>query len=288
MKWLKLLVAMLGIINFFISCASNGAKTYSEIGTSGLKEKDIPPKVIKYYPPRYPISAKIKNIEGKVIVKFVITKEGAVRDIEVIESFPDGVFDEAAIKSIEKYRFKPATKNGEPLDVTAKMPIEFTLDNIVTTYDFKVAFDEGYKKIENSEFEEAIKSLSSAIGLYKKFSPAYYLRGLAYNETGRSQKSISDLDKAIKLDSEEPEYYRARGSVYLSLDDLDKAIVDFTEAIRLDDDNIQGYISRGYCRKKLNDTDNMCSDYKKACELGECRAYELLKDSGVCSDSATK
>lgn len=285
MKLLKLPVIILATIICLISCVSNGAKTNSEIKPSEQEDIYISPRVIKSYPPRYPISAKIKNIEGKVIIKFVVTKEGTVRDIEVIESFPIGVFDEAAIKCIEKFRFEPATKNGKPFDVTAKMPIEFTLDDIVTTYDFKVAFDEGYERLENNEFKEAIESLSSAIGIYKKYSPAYYFRGLAYNENGQRLKSLSDLDEAIKLDPEEPEYYQARGSVYLSLDDIAKAIADFTEVLKLDEGNIQAYTSRGYCRKKMNDTDNMCSDYKKACELGECRGYELLKNSGLCNDS---
>ncbi len=88
---------------------------------------DIPPKVIKSYPPRYPYLAKRDDITGSVTLQFTITKEGQVADMTVVESYPQGVFDETALKAIEQYRFKPGVKDGKAVDVKVNLPIKFNL-----------------------------------------------------------------------------------------------------------------------------------------------------------------
>jgi protein TonB len=78
-------------------------------------------------PPRYPRSAARRNIEGKVKVAFTITKEGNVRDPEILESIPAGVFDNAAISAIIKWKFNPKVVDGQAVEQTAAQEIEFKL-----------------------------------------------------------------------------------------------------------------------------------------------------------------
>lgn len=67
--------------------------------------------------PIYPRRALSRGIEGYVILEFVVTKSGAVRDPVVIESEPRNVFDNAAIKAALKFKYKPKIVNGEPVEV---------------------------------------------------------------------------------------------------------------------------------------------------------------------------
>jgi len=93
----------------------------------GLDEVDTAPRVITSVPPQYPFLAKRDNIQGRVIVQFIVTKEGAVREAKITESDPEGMFDEAAIAAIEQYIFEPATKDGEPVDCIVHAPMAFQL-----------------------------------------------------------------------------------------------------------------------------------------------------------------
>jgi protein TonB len=67
--------------------------------------------------PVYPRRAQTRGIEGYVLLEFVVTKSGAVRDPVVIEASPPGIFDRAAIQAALKFKYKPKVVNGEPIDV---------------------------------------------------------------------------------------------------------------------------------------------------------------------------
>jgi protein TonB len=67
--------------------------------------------------PVYPRRAQTRGIEGYVLLEFVVTKSGAVRDPVVIEASPPGIFDRAAMQAALKFKYKPKVVNGEPIDV---------------------------------------------------------------------------------------------------------------------------------------------------------------------------
>jgi periplasmic protein TonB len=67
--------------------------------------------------PVYPRRAQTRGIEGFVLLEFVVTRTGAVRDPVVIEASPPGIFDRAAIQAALKFKYKPKVVNGEAMDV---------------------------------------------------------------------------------------------------------------------------------------------------------------------------
>ena len=67
--------------------------------------------------PVYPRRAQTRGIEGYVILEFVVTKTGSVRDPVVIEAKPPGIFNRAALQAALKFKYKPKVVNGEPIDV---------------------------------------------------------------------------------------------------------------------------------------------------------------------------
>ena len=67
--------------------------------------------------PVYPRRAQTRGIEGYVLLEFVVTKTGAVRDPVVIEAKPPGIFDRAAINAALKFKYKPKVVNGAAIDV---------------------------------------------------------------------------------------------------------------------------------------------------------------------------
>ena len=85
-------------------------------GTGGFSSDGEYLPIVKVAPV-YPRRAQTRGIEGYVLLEFVVTKTGAVRDPVVIESKPPGIFDRAAVGAALKFKYKPKVVNGEPIDV---------------------------------------------------------------------------------------------------------------------------------------------------------------------------
>lgn len=79
--------------------------------------------------PIYPVKAARDNIEGGVILQFDITKDGSTDNIEVIESFPQQVFDKHAITALKQWTYKPRIQGGQAQRQTGlKVQLDFRLD----------------------------------------------------------------------------------------------------------------------------------------------------------------
>lgn len=63
--------------------------------------------------PQYPPRALSRGIEGWVQVMFTVTESGTVQDVEVVES-SSSLFERAAIRAVEKWKYKPKMVNGKP------------------------------------------------------------------------------------------------------------------------------------------------------------------------------
>jgi protein TonB len=92
-----------------------------------LKEVDAPPQLLRRVEPIYPFQAKKNNIEGSVTLRFIVNTDGNVVEPKVASSDPPDIFDEAALQAIMKCKFKPAVKNGRPVDVIVIAPMKFEL-----------------------------------------------------------------------------------------------------------------------------------------------------------------
>ena len=68
-------------------------------------------------PPLYPRRAQERGIEGCVMLKFIVTKVGSVRDPVIEWSTPKGIFDRAAMRAAMKFKYKPQIRDGEAIEV---------------------------------------------------------------------------------------------------------------------------------------------------------------------------
>lgn len=73
----------------------------------------------------YPEISPIFKVRGRCVVNFLVTKTGDIDTIKVEQSL-FRPFDEAVISAVKRLpKFKPATKNGEPVDVWYTLPVTF-------------------------------------------------------------------------------------------------------------------------------------------------------------------
>ena len=88
---------------------------------------DRPPKLISKTKIHYPRQAKRQEIEGFVNLKLKISKHGKVEKVWVINSEPEGIFEESAKEALKNFRFSPAKIKGKAVAVYATEKIIFNL-----------------------------------------------------------------------------------------------------------------------------------------------------------------
>ena len=93
-----------------------------------IEEIDQPPQPIVRISPSYPPKAKLRRIEGEVHLEFVVGEDGAVRSPMVVQSDPPGLFDQAALRAVERWRFQPGIKRGSPVPVRVRQRLQFSLE----------------------------------------------------------------------------------------------------------------------------------------------------------------
>ena len=77
--------------------------------------------------PVYPLKAESGKIEGWVDVEFTLAETGKVKDVTVRASSTPGVFEDAAVKAVSQWRYKPVMRDGKPVPVRTQIRVRFTL-----------------------------------------------------------------------------------------------------------------------------------------------------------------
>jgi protein TonB len=95
-----------------------------KVGEEGVKS----PVLIREVKPKYTEGAMRRKVQGVVEVDAVILKDGTVGDVTVTRSL-DEELDQEAIAATKQWRFRPATKDGEPVTVRVNIELTFTLRN---------------------------------------------------------------------------------------------------------------------------------------------------------------
>jgi TonB family protein len=83
-------------------------------------------EVLSKPPVQYPAEAKQLKVQGDVILRVTFTAAGQVVVQSVVHSLGHGL-DEEARRVAQQIRFRPATRNGQAVDMTTNITISFQL-----------------------------------------------------------------------------------------------------------------------------------------------------------------
>lgn len=76
---------------------------------------------------KYPKMAIENQIQGTVLLRFIVGKNGKVRDIEILRSV-NKMLDEEAVRVVQQMPdWTPGRQHGKPVSVYYTLPIKFTL-----------------------------------------------------------------------------------------------------------------------------------------------------------------
>ena len=117
-------VAIVETLPAWGSCSLDDAGTQEDVRT--CTEQAISKYVVSNL--TYPQKARRKGIEGRVIVKFIVEKDGAVAEVTVVKGVHPMLDDEAQRVVESMPDFQPGMQRGKPVRVSYHLPFNFSLN----------------------------------------------------------------------------------------------------------------------------------------------------------------
>ena len=77
--------------------------------------------------PPYPLIARKKGFEGKLILEVLVNEDGSVKSTSIRESSGYEILDTVSKETVEKWTFIPAKKMGQAVKDNIQVPIKFVL-----------------------------------------------------------------------------------------------------------------------------------------------------------------
>lgn len=81
--------------------------------------------LIRRVQPEYPALAKQARVQGTVVLRAVIDREGSIQDLQVISGHP--LLVQAAINAVRQWRYRPFYLNDQTVEVETQVTVNFTL-----------------------------------------------------------------------------------------------------------------------------------------------------------------
>jgi TonB family protein len=108
--------------------AQDTAPTAAPAPTQLADTATTPPSVIQTVSPEVNPAelgpGHLLPFEGTCVVRLMLDENGVPQDVKVIQSLGPEL-DAAAVKAVQKYRFKPAMKHGQPVAVPMTIKVDF-------------------------------------------------------------------------------------------------------------------------------------------------------------------
>ncbi|MDX2267272.1 MAG: M56 family metallopeptidase [Bryobacter sp.] len=84
-------------------------------------------KIITRVPPLYPADCKAEGIQGTVLLKAVVGKDGSVVSLTPLNKLVDERLVKAATESVQQWKYQTTLLNGQPVEVMTEVEVNFTL-----------------------------------------------------------------------------------------------------------------------------------------------------------------
>lgn len=94
---------------------------YSAVPAGGTQPEELDRAI-----PRYPAGARRAGVQGPVVIRGIVRRDGTIDNLEIIKDLPHGLGEEAR-RAVNRWRFRPATYRGEPIDVYYTVTVNFRL-----------------------------------------------------------------------------------------------------------------------------------------------------------------
>jgi len=84
-------------------------------------------KLVSRVEPKYPPTCKAEGIQGSVAMRAVVSREGNVLNLEVLNKIVDPRLVDAAVEAVKQWKYQPTLLNGSPVEVVTEIDVKFVL-----------------------------------------------------------------------------------------------------------------------------------------------------------------
>ena len=104
-------------------------------------------QILQQSGPKYPRDAKKRGQEGWVMLSFMVNEKGGVSDALIEDSSGVPAFEKEALKVVKKWRYEPATFNGDPVPQRqTRLVLTYAMD--MPRRGASLRFREGYSSVQ--------------------------------------------------------------------------------------------------------------------------------------------
>lgn len=79
--------------------------------------------------PFYPLEARRRGIQGRVLVRVLVASDGRVREAKIEQSSGYQILDDAALQYTQSLKLIPAYKGSTPVEASATLPVRYSLSD---------------------------------------------------------------------------------------------------------------------------------------------------------------
>jgi len=80
-----------------------------------------------YVAPQFPTEARTRGIVGWVDLQFVVNTDGSVGELTIVGAQPVGIFEQAALDAVRRWRYAPVLRAGQPVSQRTRMRVRFQM-----------------------------------------------------------------------------------------------------------------------------------------------------------------
>lgn len=81
----------------------------------------------RYVAPVFPLVARQRSLNGWVDVRFVVRGDGSVGDAAIVGAEPVGIFEQAALEAVHRWRYRPVVRDGQAVSQSALVRVRFAM-----------------------------------------------------------------------------------------------------------------------------------------------------------------
>jgi TonB family protein len=233
---------------------------------------------------KYPLEARLNNVEGTSYVNFIIEKDGSVTGISVYKGVSKECDEEAMrVVKITEGMWKPGRVDGEPVRVVFTLPVAYKLAGGANDpRDAALSYNKGVDLMKKEKYEKALLYFAAYSPSDELYPDAIFASGVCRYMQSDYEGAITDWEIArIAGKAEATEKlalaYLNVGKVLQAEKNYDDAIACYTKSLNYVEDNIIVLYNRGISYMFLGDKENACKDWLRIRELGSQDAEQVIK-----------
>jgi len=92
------------------------------------RDRKLPMLPLSQVYPNYPEDARVRSWEDELVVRYIIGKDGRVKDVRIIRAPQRDVFVRGTMNAIRSWRFRPFIRDGEKQEVVHELTVFYRLN----------------------------------------------------------------------------------------------------------------------------------------------------------------